>query len=67
MGTTSLRATVRELSGLGTKGSGEIMDAKQEIQEIVYQIVEGTVDPETGWSNMRSLKDTYYKQYNSQS
>lgn len=43
------------------------MDAKQEIQEIVYQIVEGTVDPETGWSNMRSLKDTYYKQYNSQS
>ena len=43
------------------------MDAKQEIQEIVDQVVEGTVDPETGWANIRSLKDTYYKQYNSRS
>ena len=43
------------------------MDAKQEIQEIIDQIIEGKVDPGAGWANIRSLKDTYYKQYNSQS
>lgn len=49
------------------RDNGDTMDTKKQIESIVREVTEGTIDPEIGWSKIQALKESYFAQYNSQS